>query len=61
MCDVALYFWNQDLDELRKEVQEARRIKMLHQPSRVITSASDILFNLGALYFSRMYKLIMLE
>ncbi|KAL3828678.1 hypothetical protein ACJIZ3_017480 [Penstemon smallii] len=27
---------NQDLEELMKEVQEARRIKMLHQPSRVM-------------------------
>ncbi|XP_042004266.1 stomatal closure-related actin-binding protein 1-like isoform X2 [Salvia splendens] len=32
----------QDLDELMKEVQEARRIKMLHQPSRLaITRKGD--------------------
>ncbi|KAL0437161.1 UNVERIFIED_CONTAM: Stomatal closure-related actin-binding protein 1 [Sesamum radiatum] len=38
----------QDLDELMKEVQEARRIKMLHQPSRVVTPATYILFKFVA-------------
>ncbi|GER39358.1 plectin-related [Striga asiatica] len=32
----------QDLDELMKEVQEARRIKMLHQPSRVMDMEHEI-------------------
>ncbi|KAL6527844.1 Stomatal closure-related actin-binding protein 1 [Orobanche minor] len=32
----------QDLDELLKEVQEARRIKMLHQPSRVMDMEHEI-------------------
>lgn len=35
----------QDIDELMKEVQEARRIKMLHQPSRVM----DMEYELRAL------------
>lgn len=35
----------QDMDELLKEVQEARRIKMLHQPSRVM----DMEYELKAL------------
>ncbi|GKU93515.1 hypothetical protein SLEP1_g7107 [Rubroshorea leprosula] len=35
----------QDLEELMKEVQEARRIKMLHQPSRVM----DMEYELQAL------------
>ncbi|KAK6138253.1 hypothetical protein DH2020_028000 [Rehmannia glutinosa] len=32
----------QDLDELMKEVQEARRIKMLHQPSRVMDMEHEL-------------------
>ncbi|XP_020699867.1 stomatal closure-related actin-binding protein 1 [Dendrobium catenatum] len=32
----------QDLEELRKEVQEARRIKMLHQPSRVMDMEHEL-------------------
>ncbi|KAL0370303.1 UNVERIFIED_CONTAM: Stomatal closure-related actin-binding protein 1 [Sesamum angustifolium] len=32
----------QDLDELMKEVQEARRIKMLHQPSRVMDMENEL-------------------
>ncbi|KAL8480236.1 hypothetical protein ACS0TY_026964 [Phlomoides rotata] len=32
----------QDLDELMKEVQEARRIKMLHQPSRVMDMEHEV-------------------
>ncbi|KAL9143236.1 hypothetical protein ABFS82_14G223200 [Erythranthe guttata] len=32
----------QDLDELRKEVQEARRIKMLHQPSKVMDMEHEL-------------------
>ncbi|KAG0483514.1 hypothetical protein HPP92_011598 [Vanilla planifolia] len=32
----------QDLEELRKEVQEARRIKMLHQPTRVMDMEHEI-------------------
>ncbi|KAL3620312.1 Stomatal closure-related actin-binding protein 1 [Castilleja foliolosa] len=32
----------QDVDELMKEVQEARRIKMLHQPSRVMDMEHEI-------------------
>ncbi|GER41052.1 plectin-related [Striga asiatica] len=32
----------QDLDELMKEVQEARRIKMLHQPSKVMDMEHEI-------------------
>ncbi|KAL0459103.1 UNVERIFIED_CONTAM: Stomatal closure-related actin-binding protein 1 [Sesamum latifolium] len=32
----------QDVDELMKEVQEARRIKMLHQPSRVMDMEHEL-------------------
>ncbi|ERM99102.1 stomatal closure-related actin-binding protein 1 isoform X1 [Amborella trichopoda] len=32
----------QDLDELMKEVQEARRIKMLHQPSKVMDMEHEL-------------------
>ncbi|KAG0476954.1 hypothetical protein HPP92_013795 [Vanilla planifolia] len=32
----------QNLEELRKEVQEARRIKMLHQPSRVMDMEREL-------------------
>ncbi|GKV26294.1 hypothetical protein SLEP1_g35626 [Rubroshorea leprosula] len=32
----------QDMDELMKEVQEARRIKMLHQPSRVMDMEHEL-------------------
>ncbi|KAG0481035.1 hypothetical protein HPP92_011893 [Vanilla planifolia] len=32
----------QDLEELRKEVQEARRIKMLHQPTKVMDMEHEI-------------------
>ncbi|KAK4407484.1 Stomatal closure-related actin-binding protein 1 [Sesamum angolense] len=39
----------QDVDELMKEVQEARRIKMLHQPSRVVTLVMDMEHELQAL------------
>ncbi|XP_047325729.1 stomatal closure-related actin-binding protein 1 [Impatiens glandulifera] len=33
---------NQDLEELMKEVQEARRIKMLHQPSKVMDMEHEL-------------------
>lgn len=33
----------QDIDELMKEVQEARRIKMLHQPSKVMDMEQELL------------------
>ncbi|XVF04895.1 hypothetical protein REPUB_Repub05bG0124500 [Reevesia pubescens] len=33
----------QDLEELMKEVQEARRIKMLHQPSKVMDMEHELL------------------
>lgn len=33
--NVFCYIFIQDIEELMKEVQEARRIKMLHQPSKV--------------------------
>ncbi|KAL7151955.1 hypothetical protein ABFS83_04G066300 [Erythranthe nasuta] len=33
---------NQDVEELMKEVQEARRIKMLHQPSRVMDMEHEL-------------------
>ncbi|KAA3489776.1 stomatal closure-related actin-binding protein 1-like [Gossypium australe] len=32
----------QDLEELMKEVQEARRIKMLHQPSKVYLRSAEV-------------------
>ncbi|RVW35290.1 Stomatal closure-related actin-binding protein 1 [Vitis vinifera] len=32
-----------DMDELMKEVQEARRIKMLHQPSKVMDMEHELL------------------
>ncbi|PPR97914.1 hypothetical protein GOBAR_AA22757 [Gossypium barbadense] len=32
----------QDLEELMKEVQEARRIKMLHQPSKVLDMEHEL-------------------
>lgn len=34
------YFIYQDMEDLMKEVQEARRIKMLHQPSKVLLDES---------------------
>lgn len=33
---------NQDIEELMKEVQEARRIKMLHQPSKVMAMEHEL-------------------
>lgn len=35
---------NQEIEELKKEVREARRIKMLHQPSKVCFTSLVTLF-----------------
>ncbi len=32
--------WMQELEEMRKEITEARRIKMLHEPSKVFVTSS---------------------
>ncbi len=36
--------WTQEVEEMRKEITEARRIKMLHEPSKVFFTFSEALY-----------------